>query len=258
LKKLIVVILTTSATFFAHAQSKLGNFYFTWGYQRNDYSTSDIHFHDNKTDNYDFTLENAKAKDQPDFNDFFHTPLTVPQYVLNIGYFLPKKPTWGIEFSWDHLKYVVYDNQPLHIHGQIRGQQIDTTMRIPRDFIHFEHTNGNNYAMISVVKRYLLLPGRHRQLSVLAKAGFGGLVPKTDSYLFGLHNDGPFRLSGMVVGANVSLRYDIYRYFYLEGSVKGAFADYSSAKVYKDGRAQHSFFSVQYIWAAGVNIPFHK
>jgi hypothetical protein len=251
-------LLTTSTTILCHAQSKIGNFYLTWGYHRNDYSKSDLHFHDSKTDNYDFTIENAKAKDQPDFYDFFHTPLTVPQYVLNIGYFFPKNPTWGVEFSWDHLKYVVYDNQVLHVHGQIRGQEIDTVMRVTHDFLHFEHTNGNNYAMISAVRRFPLVVGRHRQLSLLAKAGVGGLVPKTDSYIFGQHNDGPFRLSGMVVGASANLRYDMYRYFFLEGSVKGAYADYSSAKVYMTGRAEHTFFSVQFIWAAGVNIPLSK
>jgi hypothetical protein len=257
-KTITIVLLLSSISFIAQSQSKLGNFYITWGYQRNDYSKSDIHFRDRKTDDYNFTLENAKAVDKPDMDDLFHSPLTVPQYVLNIGYFFPKNLKWGIEFSWDHLKYVVYDNQMLHVHGEIRGVPIDTIMTITKDFVHFEHTNGNNYAMISVVRRIPLHIGHWNRLSTLLKAGAGGLVPKTDSYVLGNHNDGPFRLSGFVIGASVNLRYDIYKYFFFEGSVKGAFADYTNSKVYEDGRARHHFFSVQYIWSAGINIPFQQ
>jgi hypothetical protein len=257
LKKIYLLLLLSSEALLCNAQNKIGNFYVTWGYQRDKYSKSDIHFHDRKTDNYNFTLENARAKDKPDYNDILHTPLTVPQYVFNIGYMFANKPKWGIEFSWDHLKYVVIDNQIMHVHGDIRGQQVDTIMRVAPTFVHFEHTNGNNYMMVSAVRRIPLLNGPHNHLSLLVKAGAGGLVPKTDSHIFGQHNDGPFRLSGFVVGTSTSLRYDMFRYFYLEGSVKGAFADYTGAKVYETGRAHHSFFSAQFIWAAGINIPFH-
>jgi hypothetical protein len=190
--------------------------------------------------------------------DLFHTPLTVPQYVLNVGYFFANKPNWGIEFSWDHLKYVVYDNQTLRVHGQIRGEQIDTVMTVTSDFVHFEHTNGNNYAMVSAVRRFPLVDGRWNRLSALVKAGAGALIPKTDSYIMGNHNDGPFRLSGFVVGASVNLRYDLYRYFFFEGSIKGGYANYTNSKVYEQGRAKHDFLSVQYIWSAGINIPFHQ
>lgn len=259
MKKLVGVCLALIGTFCAYGQNKVGNFYLTWGYHRNQYSRSDIHFKDHTTDDYDFVLENAKAKDQPDMHDFFHTPLTVPQYVLNVGYFFANKP-WGVEVSWDHLKYIVIDNQMMHVKGDIRGVHYDEDMLVDPGFVHFEHTNGNNYLMISAVRKFSLLNDTKfkNHLNFLVKAGAGGLIPKTDSYVLGNHNDGPFRLSGFVVGTSVALRYDLFRYFYLEGSIKGAFADYTDAKVYKDGRAQHHFFSAQYIWSAGFNLPFHK
>jgi hypothetical protein len=247
-----------STTYCVYAQNKIGNFYLTWGYHNDNYTRSNLHFKDHQTDNYNFTLERAKAKDQPDMHDFFHTPLTVPQYSLNVGYFFANKPEWGIEVSWDHLKYVVIDNQRMHLVGDIRGQHYDLDTLVTHDFVHLEHTNGNNYAMISAVKRIPLMRGKYNKvyrLSLLAKAGIGGLVPKTDSYIMGNHNDGPFRLSGFVIGAAGALRYDFYRYFYFEGSIKGAFADYTGAKLYEKGRVKHTFFSVQYIWSAGINIP---
>jgi hypothetical protein len=249
-----------STTYGVYGQNKLGNFYLTWGYHRDQYTRSTIHFKDEVDKDiqpYNFTFEKAKAKDQPDMHDFFKTPLTVPQYVLNVGYFFANKPDWGIEASWDHLKYVVIDNQVMHLVGDIGGKHYDLDTLVTPGFVHFEHTNGNNYGMVSGVRRFTLL-GKFNQvnrLSILTKAGAGVLVPKTDSHVFGKHNDGPFRVSGVVIGISTALRYDFYKFFYLEGSLKGAFADYTNAKLYENGRAHHTFFSVQYIWSAGVNIP---
>lgn len=232
-----------------------GSLYVTWGYHRDFYSKSTIHLKDYKSDDYDFTLYHAKAKDQVDIDHFGRTALTVPQYVFRIGYFLKKKKDWGIEFSWDHLKYVVRDNQTMHLKGTIRGTYYDKDTLVTPKFVHFEHTNGNNYAMVSVVRRYTLLKGNLRNLNLVTSAGVGLLVPKTDSRILGNHNDGPFRISGFVVGASAGLRYDIFKYFYLESSFKGAFADYTSAKVYLAGRAKHHFFSIQNIFSVGMAVP---
>lgn len=231
--------------------------YLTWGYHRDAYTSSTIHFKDSQTDDYDFRFYNARAKDQVDVSHFFRTPLTVPQYVLNVGYIMKDRKGWGFEFSWDHLKYVVRDNQLMHMTGTIRENFFDKDTVVTPGFVHFEHTNGNNYAMLSVVKQTTLfrsLDGNHA-LNTLFKAGGGVLVPKTDSYIMGNHNDGPFQLSGFVVGISANLRYVVYKYFYLETSLKGAFADYTHAKLYEKGYAQHSFFSLQGIASAGISIP---
>jgi len=239
------------------APKQKGAFYLTWGYHRDQYTRSTIHFKDHSSDNYEFTLYDAKAKDKVDIHKLIGTPLTVPQYVLRVGYFFKGKKDLGIEFSWDHLKYVVKDDQVMHLKGSIHDVYYDKDTLVTPGFVHFEHTNGNNYAMISLVKRYSFFktPKDDHKLSAILTAGAGILVPKTDSYVLGNHNDGPFRYSGIVFGASAGLRYNIIKYLYLEGSVKGAFADYTNAKVYLEGRAKHQFFSVQYILAAGINIP---
>jgi hypothetical protein len=248
--------------FAAHAQdipvsNDGGALYFTWGYHRDAYTRSNIHFKDSRTDDYDFKFYHAKASDQPDMHNLFSTPLSVPQYVLNIGYMSKKYKGWGIEFSWDHLKYVVNDNQVMHVKGNIREHYVDNDSLVTPSFVHFEHTNGNNYAMISLVRQINLLSSRNdnHSLKALFKAGAGGMVPKTDSYIMGNHNDGPFQLSGFVIGVSANLRYVIYKYFYLETSVKGAFADYTHAKLYEKGYAKQTFFSIQGIGSAGINIP---
>ncbi len=232
-----------------------GALYLTWGYHKNSYTKSTIHLKDHISDNYDFTLYDAKAGDRPDMHNLLRTPLTVPQYVLRVGYLFKGKRDLGIEFSWDHLKYIVRDNQVMHMKGTIHDKYYDLDTLVTPDLVHFEHTNGNNYAMISIVKRHTFLEATHQKLSVMATLGAGILVPKTDSRVLGNHNDGPFRYSGIVFGSSIGLRYELFKYFYLEPSFKGAFADYTNAKVYLQGRARHTFFSAQYVMAAGITIP---
>ncbi len=235
-----------------------GTFYLTWGYHRDHYTNSNIHFEDHTTNDYDFTLYNAKAGDRLDIYDDLigGEPLTVPQYVLYGGYFFGNKGDWGIEVGWDHLKYIMYDNRVMHLKGTIHGKYYDLDTLITPSFVHYEHTNGNNYLMASALKRFTLYksPKANHKLSLIAKLGGGILVPKTYSHMFGNINDGPFRPSGYVIGAAGALRYDLLKYFFIEHSVKGAFANYTAAKLYGGGRAQQHFFSVQYIFSFGINI----
>lgn len=257
-----IFILSLSVAFSQTKISKTrlhGTFFLNWGYHRDAYTKSTIHFKDYQTENYDFTLHSAKATDQPDFDDFFHRPLTVPQYVFSIGYFFNNKKDLGIEIGWDHLKYVMVDYQKMHLTGMIHGVNYDKDTLVTPKFVHYEHTNGNNYLMINALKRITLLKShaKYNKLSGILRLGFGGLVPKTDSYILGLHNDGPFRFSGIVIGAGASVRYDLLKYFFLETSIKGSFVDYTSVKLYKEGRAKQQFLSVQYILSAGINVPLY-
>ena len=73
------------------ANEKKNSIYLTWGYHRNAYTTSTIHLKDHSSDNYDFTLYHAKAKDKPDMHQLWKSPLTVPQYVFRLGYFFNTK-----------------------------------------------------------------------------------------------------------------------------------------------------------------------
>lgn len=237
-----------------------GTFYVTWGYQKDYYTRSDVHFQDSKSDDYDFTLHQVKANDRRDMYDFFNQPLTVPQYVLYGGYFFNNKGDWGIEGGWDHLKYIVTEGQTVRMTGQIRGVQYDQDTTVNYNFFHYEHTNGNNYLTLSLVKRNVLYTSinNHHKVSALFKAGGGGLIPKTESMVLGNHRDGPFRLAGYVATLGTAIRYDIYRYFFLEAAMKGAYARYTHDKIYEQGVAKQNFLSMQFIMSAGINIPLSK
>jgi hypothetical protein len=253
---LLIVISQLHAQDVTPHQQK-GSIYFTWGYHADAYSKSSIRFKNNTEGNYNFTLYNATANDRSDLHCFFNKALTVPQYVINVGYLFNNKSNTGIELSFDHLKYLVVDNQQVHLKGTIQGVNYDKDTIVSPDFVHLEHTNGNNYLSLNFVKKISLLKSinEKRALSGMVKAGVGLLTPMTTSTVLNEFYDAPLNISGWVVSTSANLRYEFYKYFFLEAGTKVAFADYTRAILGKDGRAKHHFYSIQYIGAAGIIIP---
>jgi hypothetical protein len=235
-----------------------GSLYFSWGYNRDWYTRSDIRFKNTTTDNYDFTFLQAHASDKPDFKDFWRfNSWTIPQYDMTLGYLFHDKHNLGIEVSWNHLKYVVDDNQVIHVRGNIRGHYIDKDTLVDPDFVHLQHTNGNNYLMVNLVKQKVLWDRRHLKVSAVGKVGVGPMISYTISTVLGNHQEGPFHYHGMVVGSSVGLKADILRYFFLQTDIQGAWANYTNTYLGDDrvGRATHNFGSLQAIWAFGFNVP---
>ncbi|GAB3951919.1 membrane protein [Spirosoma harenae] len=236
-----------------------GSLYFTWGYNREWYTRSTIHFRNTTTDNYDFTFFKAQAHDRPDLTDFYKLDnLTVPQYDMNLGYFFNDKHDLGIELSWDHLKYIVTDNQVIHVQGQIRGHQINKDTLVTPDFVHLQHTNGNNYLMLNLVKRKKLWQTKYLQLSAIGKVGGGILFSYTISTILGDVQEGPFHYHGVVAGMSGGLKLDFFKYFFLQTDLQGAWADYTNTRLGTDqqGLATHHFYSLQYKYQFGFNFPF--
>ncbi len=240
---------------------KKGTIYINWGYNRDWYSTSTIHFINTKTDNYDFVFVNAKAHDKPDMERYWQlNRLTIPQYDLNIGYLFNNNHDLGIELSWNHLKYVVTDNQVVHVTGNIRGQYIDKDTLVTPDFVHLQHTNGNNYLMVNLVKRQRILKGESFQLSGIGKVGAGPLMSYTISTILGSHDSGHFYYHGWVSGVSVGLRLNIYKYVFVQTDLQGAYANYTNTELGADhqGRSTQRFYSLQYMWSGGLNFPLGR
>lgn len=256
---LLLSFFVTSTSF---AQTTLpvgkGTLYFSWGYNREAYTKSTIRFRNTTTDNYDFTFIDAKARDEPDMDEFWKiTHLTIPQYQMNVGYYFKKQNGWGIEVSWDHLKYFVIDDQVIHVQGQIRGHQIDKDTLVTPSFVHLQHTNGNNYLMINVIKKWRISQGKHLALDVVTKAGAGPLVTYTISTILGNFDKGHFHPQGWVAGLTGGLKLNIYQRFFIQADGQAAYADYTGTELGADhvGRATHHFISGAFMYRFGVNIP---
>jgi hypothetical protein len=243
---------------------KSGEFYFQWGYNRDWYSKSDIHVYGydprSKT-NYDFMLFNATAKDKPDMDRYWQIPrLTIPQYDMNAGYFFNDKHNLGIEVGWNHLKYVVTPNQMVHIKGQILGNYYDQTMQLYDTLLHLQHTNGNNYLIVSLVKRQNIIVNKNVQISAIAKVGVGPMISYTIDTILGDYDPGYFHYHGWVAAMSIGVRATFLKYLFVQTDMQGAFANYTNTKLgYAHlGRAKHHFYSLQWTWEGGFLIPIGK
>ncbi len=243
---------------------KKGLFYFSWGYNKDWFTKSDIHFKNTSTEpsgktggdqTYDFTVYDAVAHDRPGFADIFRTDLTIPQYVYRIGYYFNDKRDLGIEINFDHAKYVMDDYQKAHVKGTIHGQTIDQdTVIRPEDFLHFEHSDGANFLMLNIMKRQLFLHSKNDKhlLYGIAKAGFGPVIPRTDVTMFGEHINNCFHIAGYCAGIEAGFRYEGFRHVYIEYTAKGVWANYTNVLAYGAGRANHHFGTFENILVLGL------
>lgn len=251
------------------SQSKVGKgtLYLAWGYNRDWYSKSDIHIKNlsgelNTTtgnyDYYDFTIHDATARDRSGFKEMLHTDLSIPQYNYRLGYFFNGKHDMGIELNFDHAKYIMRDWQTLHVSGQIFGEAIDKdTLINPGTFLHFEHSDGANFLMLNIMKRQRLFVSKNKKiwLSGIVKAGAGPVIPRTQVTLFGQDLNNCFHIAGWCAGVEAGLRFDLFKYIYLEYTGKGLYADYRNVLVLGSGRAHHHFWAAENILVLGLQFP---
>ncbi|GHN03223.1 membrane protein [Cytophagales bacterium WSM2-2] len=243
---------------------KRGEIYFSWGYNRDWYSKSDIHVFRNDPDpskSYDFMLFDATAHDKPDFWRYWYLDrLTIPQYDMTFGYFLGNKKDIGFEISWNHLKYVVTDWQNVHMKGQIHGTPIDRVAPLDPDTLHLQHTNGNNYLLFNVVKRQNLINYHNIQLSAIGKVGAGPLISYTIDTILGDNDPGYFHYHGWVAAVGIGVRATFLKYAFIQTDMQGAFANYTNTKIGHEhlGNVRHHFYSLQWTWEAGFLIPVGK
>ncbi len=236
---------------------KKGTLYVSWGYNKDWFSRSDIHFYNPETDAYDFVLENVKAKDKPGLAYIFSSDLSVPQYVYRLGYYFEKYQA-GLEISFDHTKYIMLQNQVVHLKGRINERYYDQDTLIHPAFVQFEHTNGANFLMLNLVKRIHLHQTANKKFNswVMVKIGAGPVVPKTDVTLFGQRLDNCFHIAGYVTGIETGFRLEMLHYFFLEPSVKGTFANFNRVLTVSEGKAHHHFWTLEAILSGGFQLAF--
>jgi len=240
-----------------------GNFYFLWGYNRDVYTKTTIHFKNdgdpaqmNEYGVYDFTIYNATAHDRPDF-DKIHDVVnfTIPQYNYRMGYYFNNHKDWGIEINFDHAKYVVDDWQTVHIKGNILGQAVDKDTLLNPAYFHFEHTDGANFLMLNAMKRWKFLSSKNQKsnFGVVVKTGLGIVIPRTDVTIFGDRLNNNWHIAGMIVGVETGLRAELWKHFVIEFTGKATYADYMNCLVHikGNGTAQHMFGTGECILTMG-------
>jgi hypothetical protein len=236
------------------------SFYCLWGYNRESYTRSTIHFvNKNATGenvNYDFVIKNARAHDKPDFHKLHDIKnFTIPQYSFRVGMWLNNKNDEGFEFNYDHTKYVVAEGQTVRFTGTINGMFVDKDSVLNRDYFHFEHTDGANFWMVNYMRRKNMIASKNNsvRLGFLFKPGIGVVIPRTEATIMGRPVNNRYKLAGVVAGLETALRLEIKKHYLVELGAKAGWADYINAFVggRGNGKASHHFGFVEGILSIG-------
>ena len=257
------------------ASSDDGNWYFSWGYSRQQYAPSDIRI-SQPTQGNDFTVQKATASDYPaDFREtidsIFKLDFTSPQENIRIGKFLNAEKTFAIELNYDHSKYSIDQGQTATVSGTITTGTSSTPsgsrsmVLSPTDFDYTLH-NGLNHIMINAVW-FHHLDGPKRQpgeLQLISRLGAGILLPHADNVILGNANQvGPkgvrvccfgsedwWQVNGWTVGAEVGLRYRFYKSLYFEVTQKFAYGALRGVPVYQ-GTADQTIWMSEQVFSTG-------
>ena len=212
---------------FDRALNAGNNWYFSWGFSRQQYAPSDIHVSQPALGN-DFTVHQAAASDFPaNFQDTITSTLklelTNPQENIRIGKFMNPEKTFAIEFSIDHSKYNTDFNQNVQVTGT--APQTGSVALTPQNFSYALH-NGLNHLMINAVwLKHLYGPVQQPgDLQLISRVGAGILLPHADNVIFGNANQvGPkntnvccgsgdwWQVNGWTAGVEVGVRYTVYK-----------------------------------------------
>jgi len=226
-----------------------------WGYNRGQFSKTDIHF---KGQEYNFTLKSVIAKDRPTPLSTLYinpTQITIPQYNFRIGYFI--NPKYSISFGFDHMKYVMEQDQTVTINGKIGASdsEYDRTynnepIKLSGNFLRFEHTNGLNYLNLELRRMDNILSRenlkiRHIDLNIFTGVGAGILYPKTDVSLLSFEENDQWHLAGYGLDVVGGLNLTFFKHFFIQAEVKGGYInmpDILTTNFPNDRASQHFFF----------------
>ncbi len=235
-----------------------GKFYFYWGWNKAQYSYSDIQF---KGDDYNFTLYDVAAKDRqtPWDAGVYLNPgsMTIPQTVVRIGYYF--HDNWNLSIGVDHMKYVMVGTQAVTIDGyidlqdpltQFNGVYNNAPLMIDEDFLQFEHTDGLNYVNLEVSRvdnlgDYFMWDSKKIQVNILEAFGAGVLYPKTNSTLLSKERYDDFHLSGFGVSFKGGINLTFFNNFFVQGEIKTGYINMSDIRTTTstaDSASQEFFF----------------
>ena len=265
------IILFVIAPFFASAQtskpSHRGELYISWGYNSEWYTHSNLKISQPELGN-DFAFRNIRGFDHEGWNgQLFTKPLTIPQYNYRIGYFFNDKNDLGVEINFDHTKFILGNNQVVHVKGTINNKPIDKNLRFVENDLptadsnsYYFLNNGANFLLFNIVKRWHF--GENKRGTIkwdgLTKFGIGPVVPHVQNKFFDQPQNEPhFQVGGWNTGIEGALRSTFFKHVYLELEGKLDYARYSGLKIYK-GTARQAFGTAEVILSLGYTINTGK
>ena len=237
-----------------------GSFYFSWGYNTEWYTKSNVKVNQPELNN-NYQFEAIKGVDHKGWDEgLFSKPITIPQYNYRLGYFFNDKKDLGVEINFDHTKFIFELGQDAKINGTLNGKSIDSTVSFTEANGFFYYlNNGANFLLFNLVKRIHLDHNKSGSIKtdILAKAGVGPVIPHVENSFFGLKNEPHFQVGGWNVGVEAAIRTTFYKHVFLEFAGKLDYARYSNLKIYK-GTVKHAFGTAELILNLGYTFNVGK
>jgi len=265
--KALGVITTLLLLYASNVQSQTtkhrkGEFYFSWGYNTEWYTHSNLKISQPSLGN-DYSFKNISGHDHRGWDEgLFSKALTIPQYNYRIGYFFGNKKDLGIELNFDHTKFIFTDNQMVHIKGMMNNKPVDKEVRfVQNDAVgadsssYYFLNNGANFLLLNIIKRWHLKSNHSGTIKIdgISKFGIGPLIPHVQNKFFDQPENNPdFQIGGWNTGVEGAVRATFYRHVYLEFSGKLDYARYSHLHIYK-GSARQAFGTAEMILSLGVS-----
>jgi hypothetical protein len=230
--------------------------YFSWGYNADVFKPADLHIDQPSLGN-DFVLHGVRSHDQKGWTDLFHNSLTTSQYSARIGYFFTDRQDIAIELSFEHVRFLVTQDQDVRMTGTLNNVSVDQRVKLTEDFLRYKLNNGANFLLVNLVKRLPLVgePAKRGSVAVLLKAGAGIGVPHPTNVVDGQANTPGFQFGGLDLGLEGAVRVHLFRLLYLEFAQKGIYARYSGLEVH-DGRAAHDIWTYLTALSLGTSLHF--
>lgn len=232
---------------------KKGTFFFFWGWNEEVYTNSDIHF---KGNNYDFTLYNVKATDkQSKFDPSLYlgiTNITIPQYNYRVGYYI--NDHYSISAGFDHMKYVMVNDQPstidgsIHVGSQYDGDYHNQAFTIYQNFLKFEHTDGLNYLNTEVRRSDMVYENKFMQVNINEGIGAGVLYPRTNTTLLNNPRYDEFHVAGFGVAAVGAVQLSFFKHFFIQSEMKAGYINMPDIRttMHESDKASQHFEFFQY------------
>ncbi len=257
-----LVILTSLASAQSEPAYKKGTFYALWGWNRDAYTNSNIHF---KGNDYDFTLRRAKASDKQNTINYHNylrlDRITIPQTNFRVGYFI--KDNLAISVGVDHMKYVMNQYQTVDIEGYVKpGYEShinpDNSIKLTEDFLQFEHTDGLNYINAEVEYYKTFYQTGILKVNGLIGGGAGFLMPRTNATLMGNERHDAFHVAGFGINAKGGLDVNLWNLFFLRSEVKEGYINMPDIRTTKskDDKASQAFWFAELTYMFGFNWRF--
>jgi hypothetical protein len=237
---------------------KNGAFYFSWGYNTEYYSKSDLYI-DQPGLNSNYVFKDISAKDHIGWDQLFQHALSIPQYNYRLGYFFNKKQDWAFEVNFDHTKYIVRKDQVVQVVGQRNGQAINSPILITDSVLIYFLNNGANFLLFNLVKKkdFYSSPMNNLKVAGLLKGGVGPVIPHVENVIFGERNEPHFQIGGWNTAIEATLKVTLFNHVFLEFCNKLDYARYSNLRIYK-GLAHQSFFTYEIIGNLGYTFSCGK